>query len=1312
MQPRRRRRWVAWGLLLAVVACGGVYAANWWNNRPAQLLAAAGHSFEEGERAFQQAEDVNDEAHSAERRAAARAAYEAAERDLQRACDETKTPLDSNHLLLRHKLLLKLAQLHSLEERERGDADPNRPSLEMVKEAWKQALLAAAEPTCAEAQALMLGRCFAADALDKAGPFATNLLLHPPADTSQGTDFHPYVLGAHFVLAQAALTGAAPRPEEALEHLRQSRALQKPGEETKWRAVALEVRAWKALAVVQKPTKVEPADGPRARCRACVREALDRLHREHEQIAAWTTKATGAPPTLLTLSPTDTRGLFEFLTLSIEGATDRDEVAQRTALALSTWEMLVAVDKPSELVLREAARRITALPALLDKLPAAVKLKPDDEAKTLEHVESLTGLIQDAGHPVDPGVFLAQARLAHRQGRFAAAQRQAQRGIQAAKAGRLPGDQRPLLDLHAEAAWIFVLQGRVHDAEEHLAVLRQFPKTFGGLARLAEGLAAVLDGRLDQGVRSLLEAQQHQDYGQTVYPYLGLAYAYVAMGDCTRALPYLEKLVARYNRYEQLPAEEKAVAAQLLPGPAALALELYRSHLGLDHLAEAEQYKELLEGQPEALTASLALIHRCLSLDRHYRQARQPDLARQALDAARKELTLARQQAPDDVRLLSAEVERLSAEPGNDVRAEPLLRTYIEQHPERKIDGELASARWLLQQGRIREAGRSLDGLAKVELPEHRRQYQFLRAQWLLADGHSCDAADQLLGLLHAERHDAGGEFYLVSASGIMSRHENDGLTHFWRGTLAQVRGDYAQAVRSYERSVQFAPFRTASQRGLLACLLQVSAKDSPVAAHELAAELLRSHPADVALLLGFIEAAAKLDNLYGAQGMEGALAALETALRAQGLDPALGPYFKARAWLSVQRPDLARRELARGLQANPAHEPSLLLAVPLVAAEEDWEATLRYATALYGFTPDRIDVRVAKAKALAGLGRFAEGEAICRSLMEQQPGRAEGYFGMSNVRELAGDDAGAASWLARWRERHPNDLHALEEEVRLRVVAAQSAEAMEMGEHALIEQIKRIEESAAAGAGSRQKRQQAERDRVARFEAQMTLAIARGLFAGESYAYAASWGTRALTLAQRLPPSEAETLPDAHVLCGDVNAALARQEKAGAARKDLAERAIEHYRVVFAKVPGHPTAGARLAALLSRERGEHEAALAIVQRLRQGRYSQTLVTGERLSLEFLDTLGIVYRDAGRHKEAIQLFQEALRRYAGEPEIYLHLGRAYAGLGKPRDAVETLSRAVRLAEERAESSAAMSVKTRWLDIAAEARREQQGLVSR
>src|SRR6266550_6293713 len=50
------------------------------------------------------------------------------------------------------------------------------------------------------------------------------------------------------------------------------------------------------------------------------------------------------------------------------------------------------------------------------------------------------------------------------------------------EAKKLPPESPLVLDLHAQMAWLLLLQDKQQNAEPHLATLRRQPKTFGGLA--------------------------------------------------------------------------------------------------------------------------------------------------------------------------------------------------------------------------------------------------------------------------------------------------------------------------------------------------------------------------------------------------------------------------------------------------------------------------------------------------------------------------------------------------------------------------------------------------------------------------------------------------------------------------------------------------------------------------------------------------------------------------------------------------------------------------------------------------------------
>jgi tetratricopeptide (TPR) repeat protein len=155
--------------------------------------------------------------------------------------------------------------------------------------------------------------------------------------------------------------------------------------------------------------------------------------------------------------------------------------------------------------------------------------------------------------------------------------------------------------------------------------------------------------------------------------------------------------------------------------------------------------------------------------------------------------------------------------------------------------------------------------------------------------------------------------------------------------------------------------------------------------------------------------------------------------------------------------------------------------------------------------------------------------------------------------------------------------------------------------------------------------------------------------------------------------------------------------------------KAIDAYRKSW-ELDQNAAAGNNLAYALCRQSPANgETACAIVQKLRKSRYSDQPITGDRLDLRILDTLGEAYLASKRPSELIQVITEALARYKNEPMVYLFLGRAYDALGDNRSAYENLNLAILAAEAKADAAKDQSRKDQWKAKAEEARALQQKL---
>ena len=205
-----------------------------------------------------------------------------------------------------------------------------------------------------------------------------------------------------------------------------------------------------------------------------------------------------------------------------------------------------------------------------------------------------------------------------------------------------------------------------------------------------------------------------------------------------------------------------------------------------------------------------------------------------------------------------------------------------------------------------------------------------------------------------------------------------------------------------------------------------------------------------------------------------------------------------------------------------------------------------------------------------------------------------------------------------------------------------------------------------------------------------VTWAIAQGFFEAKAFNQAAQYCTLALALAGKQPDAGLSV----ELMLGDAYSRLGEQDKA-----------VEVYQSSLKKHPDHLLLGSNLAWLLNQRPGQSEAAFTLLERVRRGPFSQKPIGGDRLSLDFLNIVGVVYRDARHYKEAIAVLEAALDRYKDEPQLHLYLGRAYAGRNRTADANQHLDAAAKLADKRARSAADADSRASWLALATEARQD-------
>jgi tetratricopeptide (TPR) repeat protein len=661
--------------------------------------------------------------------------------------------------------------------------------------------------------------------------------------------------------------------------------------------------------------------------------------------------------------------------------------------------------------------------------------------------------------------------------------------------------------------------------------------------------------------------------------------------------------------------------------------------------------------------------------------------------------------------------------------------------------GIVAWERWLQSTGRLDEAGDVLSRMEK-DFPDKKRAIQLERVPLYLRlrqtgqldkiakefhDVKDNDPAATFIELVKSMGDAKGPES--VDAASRLNKAENNGRLQFLHAQLCQVNGDFAEAARSFAKAMQFTSVRSRSQAGLLISLLSLAERGSPSQAADVVEELRKKHADEPALLLADAEIQRLLDNLTGEKGMEGALQAMKAALKKQNPSSPAGPYLAALSWNSAGRPDRARAEVNAALEINKKHLGSLVLKGQMALGDEDWDTCLKVAAALDEIQPNILEALLWRAAAYVGKGETAKAEKIYKELVDKSPNLSGGYMGQVALHERAKEYGEALKALAPWRKLAPHDRDALRRNVALLVLSGKPDEAEKLGEAFVEGEVKEVEKQFNDEEKKRKEREESDKDKKplteeekarwerskadSRFATEVVsvLAVASGYQDAKKFEKAQKWIDRVYGLVEKRHKETTDEVNQrlAEARKKDPNAVMSPEDKARKAsadnnlqivqlllasnylerakdEKDPArhkadiDKAIELYQKIYKDTPRHFVAGNNLAWLLTKERNEPKAARAIIAELRKGRFSDKNVSGARLPLEFLDTLGVVYRatkDSEDASSALEVFKDAAEsRYADNPRVLIHLGQSYASVGKNKEASETLTAGIKLAQRR------------------------------
>jgi Tfp pilus assembly protein PilF len=1419
-------------LLVVVLAGGAVYGYRYWVTRPAYLYSSAESYYDRATKAYFFSPDEG--AAKGNDKASARSDYERADQQLRLLLQRDKN--NAKAYFLRYRVLLQLLNIR----REEANGKET-PETSLLNQEMSNCLHEASEldPECVEAHRTLMNsplgaiRDSGSEVIITSAPWAARIIELEPNQNSAGS-WDTYTrdqIDARFILAFKALHDRSqekPFPEEALEHLKISKELQKKAGENpplpRWRAVALEAHALALQAGLlgRGDKKLEKKQQAQKTLNEEMEVWLKRLEKELDAKDPGPVVngrfTVGHLPMPQYRSATDLPGLLDFLRIAVLTAPkgEKNEEApalKRASLAMDVCKKLVnypgEIQVKSDIDRKWVAKEVVSLGAVLPELAIArmnilkdspksivTSLFQEPAWKTLrQDVVRLGKLASKEKVELMPPIYLALSfnlqilarandEPQERVGEMASL---AEKGLERVEELRkqvdpsnkaaLEGLQQLEVKLHSQAAWALLVLHKNNQAEPHLKVLRASRGTTPSYTNLLEGECALREGRLEQAVQFLEKAFLAPDVRKDLAPNVMLGYTYMALGNYPRALEHWLTVEAYLKNNPQLTEEQQRVINQFLRDSNGIHVELFRCYMDLASrstsepqkaalLKKAEEEGKLLRGKMEEQSLRL------MRVEYYLRQAslRRPDFQKD-LAKAREELKAAqdedvKQAAGDPEKehpfLAWAEVQiRLLEEAGKPKRLsrafdlagtnsvfgkafegarqaaglkwqyqdiEDFLKGYLDSHASNR-NAPLLWVRWLVQQGRSRDADAYLEKLQEASEAIAKRRLMVYRIELARRQGNAKlveklfkelpkgnnDLENDILAVMHDMDLNAPREKIKERVAALIGKHQESGLLHYWQGQLHHRENDHRGAASSFARAVEFTQYRDLASIGLRVSLLNIRNTEGPKEANEVAATLLKEHPNNLTLLQDYADTALLLDHIVGPDGLMATIGQMEHLLASQlpeaerAKSAPINGYLRADAWNKAGRQDLARQALDFALKADPKHIPSLRLATELALVAEDWDDALKHAKALEELPGRKAEAQAYKARALIGQGKLKEASKVYESLAKEFPNLSLGFLGMASIRERAGDYLGALEWVEKWKDRPPQDPGYLSQKVRLLAEAGRLKEAAQFSEDYLkswkAAAQKQLDEM------TEEQKKDVKKDRVfAGLQLTVFLSTAAGFHSAKAYQEAEVWLQRALSLKESLDP---KTQNDALLPVREMLAQtyLERAHASGwpFLRSLFNNKAIDIYLDIYEQ--SGRIAGNNLAWLLAQERGDTKKALEVAEWVRRGRFSKMPLSGDRLHPQIVDTLATVLREARAYTQAERLLNEAAQQYKEHPLILLHKARIYRAKAEMIKAREYFGQAAQQATRRAESTFNPVRKREWDDLATLARREQKEMTT-
>jgi tetratricopeptide (TPR) repeat protein len=1015
-------------------------------------------------------------------------------------------------------------------------------------------------------------------------------------------------------------------------------------------------------------------------------------------------------------SKLDLQGLYGLHQMALELALEDGRNKTAEAKTVRMQEIEQAMEAVSIVAAKtQAPMRMTdvtdfVVQACLKVMPSVVSAKPEVWNKYRDLALALSARVKSelrANHPLPlrlADLLTRESQWLMQTGQKAPSQARVQEATDWLDAG-IKASTQPnsmlTLSLHESKLKLLLQQreprGKV---EPSIEVLRN-SKTdhYQAAAAYYDGVLAEREGKL-QYARTMLEAASRSSRSDLNRRSLSLlAPIYLTLDMPEKALQAMDGLQRHLDRLQSMSEEERAWLFTMIRSPEELAYDRVQALVMAANQAhrklqaktskQADIRKQLAQYEADAIKC-IGSITNPIMMGKVKLCYAQYLLQHDRIDDVQPILAQLQRDHADWLEVLQLDIGYRMAKaaptgqqplpPALVLDVDNLIYQYMKR-PQAHPAGKIVWLKWLATTARGNQVAKLMNDPQFFSNSEADKR---LKAFAFLYSGNSLESNNLLkslpkdpqldVALLQTAHTLADQQKVLVSA---LQQHQDQGLFRTWSAGLALAKGDYAEASRSFIQCLEYSKVRPLVRQGLVQALTQWS-NVQPQEARKLCAEALQQYSSEPSLLLGFALASMTLGELGSpndtgdqVKDMASALKAYEAACTLEGQEPGSASWLEAQCWLQADRRDFARMKALRTLELQPQHEGALALAVQLLLDQNDavsWDKALQLTRAFQKQTASKECV-FWQGKCHAKLGQYNDALACFRQVMEQAPQFSPVYQATCQVLLKSGTPEALVACqqvVNRWRMAIPDDSVCMQSEMELAIKHGKKSECRSRMEQYLVALENRQNTTAPIQTVSTE-----DKSLLSKQKADALCLLSQTMMQSSELTEAESMLKKAIEL---VPQHEAAML-----LLGDC---LTRQLRAMAmgtdTRKQFTQQAIAQFSTVYRRHKGHMLAGNNLAWLLVHELQDANEAYRIMQEVRLGKHRVKPMSGDQLSPEVLDTMGMVYAKLNKidlGMERVELFEAARKRYADDARIACHLGQAYLSVRDTRRSMQAFQSA-------------------------------------